>query len=252
MNTKKNLRPIYYGNSEDFNKYIGPRLRNLIPPLTKKYKKEIGKCEHCGNSSIELDAAHRTSFKRKKIIKENLEAYRVDEECYNVDLEEFEKLYIESHKPISKVILVLCNKCHRKYDNLNTENPIKKILNLDKTSKIKPVTKSKNIHTKKEIKGMKIGQFVQHCFREAFDQNLIKDDEIKRLQDTAYSKNIFNANFEILRFKNVSTNDENGRARYYKKELFCRDYHLSSQWYEEQWDYLLKWLREIGYKYNKN
>ena len=119
-------------------------------------------------------------------------------------------------------------------------------------SKIKPVTKSKNIHMKKEIKGMKIGQFVQHCFRDAFDQNLIKDDEIKRLQDTAYSKNIFNANFEVLRFKNVSINDKNGRARYYKKELFCRDYRLSSQWYEEQWDYLLKWLREIGYKYNQN
>ena len=45
-------------------------------------------------------------------------------------------------------------------------------------SKIKPVTKSKNIHMKKEIKGMKIGQFVQHCFRDSFDQNLIKDDEI--------------------------------------------------------------------------
>lgn len=148
MNSKKNLRSVYYGNLGDFNKYIGPRLRNIIPPLTKKYKKEIGKCEHCSNSSVELDAAHRHSFKRKKIIEENLEAYKIDEEYYNVDLEEFEKLYVESHKPISKVILVLCSKCHRKYDNLMIKKPIKTKSNLDKTS----IMKNKQRPNRKRVK----------------------------------------------------------------------------------------------------
>ena len=64
---------------------------------------------------------------------------------------------------------------------------------------------------------MKIGEFVRHCFRDAFDQNLIKVDEIKRLQDRAYSKNVFKTSDEILRFKNLSVNDENGYPRYYKE-----------------------------------
>tara|TARA_B100000575_G_C23076870_1_gene620320 strand:+ start:314 stop:1096 length:783 start_codon:yes stop_codon:yes gene_type:complete len=145
---KKKLGPIYYGNLADFNKYIGPRLRNIIPPLTKKYKKAIGKCEHCSNSSIELQAAHRHSFNRKKIIKENLETCKVDEEFYKVDLKEFENLYVESHKPISKVFIVLCDKCHRKYDNLNRKKPIKIKSNLDKAS----IMKNKQRPNRKRVK----------------------------------------------------------------------------------------------------
>ena len=117
---------------------------------------------------------------------------------------------------------------------------------------IKPMKNQKGISDKKQVNGMKIGEFVRHCFRDAFDQNLIKVDEIKRLQDRAYSKNVFKTSDEILRFKNLSVNDENGYPRYYKRELFCNDYHLYSQWYDEQWDHLLKWLRVIGYNYNKN
>ena len=91
---------------------------------------------------------HIDIVSKKKIIEENLEAYKIDEEYYNVDLEEFEKLYVESHKPISKVILVLCSKCHRKYDNLMIKKPIKTKSNLDKTS----IMKNKQRPNRKRVK----------------------------------------------------------------------------------------------------
>tara|TARA_B100000963_G_C22602799_1_gene661057 strand:- start:679 stop:1938 length:1260 start_codon:yes stop_codon:yes gene_type:complete len=107
---------------------------------------------------------------------------------------------------------------------------------------------SRNSSIKRKINGMKIGQFVQESFRNAYKKGLIKEEEIDRLQDPEYSKRIFNANYEVLRFKTKSVKDQNQVVRYYKKELFCDDFHLSSQWYETQWEFLLKWLNTIGYK----
>ena len=98
-------------------------------------------------------------------------------------------------------------------------------------------------------KGMKIGQFTQDSFRKAYDQGLISEEEINRLQDPEYSKRIFNANYEVLRFKTKSPEDHNQRVRYYTKELFCNDFLLTSQWIESQWDNLLAWLKLIGYKH---
>ena len=95
---------------------------------------------------------------------------------------------------------------------------------------------------------MKIGQFSQDSFRKAYKQGLITEEEINRLQDPEYSKRIFNANYEVLRFKTKSLKDHNEKVRYYMKELFCNDFRLTSQWYETQWEFLLKWLDTIGYK----
>ena len=98
---------------------------------------------------------------------------------------------------------------------------------------------------------MKIGEFIRDSFRKAYGQNLITEDEIKRLQDPEYSKRIFNAGFEVLKFKTTSIKDSGGWTRYYAKELFCEDYHLSSQWKETQRDGFLKWLKEIGYSHKE-
>jgi hypothetical protein len=34
------------------------------------------------------------------------------------------------------------------------------------------------------------------------------------------------------------------------REIFCGNYHLTSQWIEPQLDLYLKWLKKIGYDYN--
>ena len=107
---------------------------------------------------------------------------------------------------------------------------------------------SKNSSIKREVNGMKIGQFTQDSFRKAYEQGLISEEEINKLQDPEYSKRIFNANYEVLIFKTKSPKDHKQRVRYYTKELFCDDFLLTSQWYEPQWDNLLTWLKQIGFK----
>lgn len=105
--------------------------------------------------------------------------------------------------------------------------------------------------TKKEVNGMKIGQFVQNSFRKAYELNLLGEQEINDLQKPGYSKRVFNSNFEVLRNVNRTVEDELGRKRYYAREVFCGNYHLTSQWIESQWDLVLDWLRKIGYDYDQ-
>lgn len=105
---------------------------------------------------------------------------------------------------------------------------------------------------KKKVNGMKIGQFVQHSFRKLFELNLLSESEIIRLQQPEYSSRIFNSNFEVLRNKNRTIKDKHGRTRYYSREVFCGNYHLTSQWIEPQWELLLDWLKKIGYDYKNN
>tara|TARA_B110000971_G_C20013628_1_gene502791 strand:- start:77 stop:1081 length:1005 start_codon:yes stop_codon:yes gene_type:complete len=131
-----------------------------------------------------------------------------------------------------------------------------KLLKLD-SRKAKPVAnaitekiKPRVLGSKRTENGMKIGQFVQHSFRTAFEQNLISTTEIIQLQNPDYSKRTFGSNFEILKKTSRGITDENGRTRYYAREVFCGDYHLSSQWVEPQWDMLLGWLRRINFYYS--
>ena len=106
-----------------------------------------------------------------------------------------------------------------------------KLMSLDKGKEInKNITfspkidnKSRNSSIKREVNGMKIGQFVQDSFRKAYERGLISEEEIKKLQYPEYSKRIFNANYEVLRFKTKSPKDHNEKVRYYMKELFCND-----------------------------
>ncbi len=123
--------------------------------------------------------------------------------------------------------------------------------NFDKEIKIKPnITRISS--NKTTVNGMKIGQFVQYSFRKAYEQKLISDIEINNLQNPAYSKKTFNSNYEVLKNKNRPIEDEYGRTRYYAKEIFCGNYHLTSQWVEPQWELLLNWLKKIDYNYRNN
>ena len=146
--------------------------------------------------------------------------------------------------PISKVILVLCKSCHSLYDaNRNNLKAVNRV--------VKSNIKTNNGPQPRQENGLKIGAFVRDSFRKAYEQGLISEEEINRLQDPEYSKRIFNANYEVLRFKRKSLEDHNQRVRYYTKELFCNDFHLTSQWYEPQWDNLLAWLKQIGYTHKE-
>jgi len=93
--------------------------------------------------------------------------------------------------------------------------------------------------------GMKIGQFVQYHLTKAFEDNLISEEEIIRLQDKEYSKKELNQNFEVLRSPDKETTDEGGKNRYYTKNKFCGNYYLTSQWFEYHWIPFKNWLTKI-------
>jgi len=104
---------------EDFHKYIGPRVRNVIQSMTKKRKLELNHiCQDCKQTK-ELEAAHIKGNSRKEIIEKILEKNIIDKEkrLIKVDLDKIEKEIILSHKPIDKYFRFLCSNCHTKYDS---------------------------------------------------------------------------------------------------------------------------------------
>lgn len=107
------------------------------------------------------------------------------------------------------------------------------------------ISRPRMLINKKEVGGMKIGQFVQNTMRVLHEEKAIPSTEIKNLQDKSYSKKVFDQNYEILRrkFKNITSPD--GRTRYYSKEYFFDEYYLTSQWHERHWEKFLIWYKSI-------
>lgn len=165
--------------------------------------------------------------------------------------------FISNKRFYSEIVDSLLENIDEEHDTTELFSRAIKLMKLDnrKTESTGIVTKSvvPRISSKKrEVNGMKIGQFVQYSFRKALEKDLLSASEINNLQKPEYSKRIFNSNFEVLRNKNRSIEDEYGRKRYYSREIFCGDYRLTSQWFESQWELLLDWFNKIGYEYKNN
>jgi hypothetical protein len=163
--------------------------------------------------------------------------------------------FISNEQFYTEIVDPLIENTDDEHDTAELFSRAIKLLKLDnRKSNPKPIAVEKKISSrlsqkKRTVNGMKIGQFVQHSFRNAYEQNLISESEINNLQNSDYSKRTFDINFEILKNQNRDIKDEYGRTRYYAREIFCGNYHLTSQWIENQWDLLLNWLNKIGYNY---
>ncbi|MBK8744091.1 hypothetical protein [Propionivibrio sp.] len=106
--------PIFTGTSQEFKRYVGPRLRNFVQMITKKHKAAVGACEHCGCGG-QLESAHVKGRDRNQIIDLLLSAIST-ESVLTVELKQFEKNFKLEHDPVEKAILILCRECHMKYD----------------------------------------------------------------------------------------------------------------------------------------
>jgi len=107
----------FEGTIEDFKKYFDGYCRNKVQSISRKDRRACnGICQHCGEKA-ELQSAHVKGEERLTKIEKMLDENFVSEPPnYSVDLNEFEKLFIKSHRPIAKHFLFLCPVCHRKYD----------------------------------------------------------------------------------------------------------------------------------------
>lgn len=115
--------PIFEGSFEDFNRYVGPKLRNVIQNFTRTERnKEKGICEYCHKPAT-LQSAHKSGEERPEKILDLLKRYftvKNKNDWYRVPLDEFEKRFKDAHMPIRKHIFFLCNECHDKYDKRKT------------------------------------------------------------------------------------------------------------------------------------
>src|SRR5205823_2900398 len=107
----------FEGTIEEFMRFIGPHARILVWNITQKHRKKIGKCEDCA-STVKLEAAHVKGKERPLLIANILSQFKEDE-VIRIDLSEFEERFREAHLPIESTIRILCNSCHKKYDNSN-------------------------------------------------------------------------------------------------------------------------------------
>jgi hypothetical protein len=96
--------------SGEFTKYLGPYFRNKVQNKTRKYKNQIGYCEHCGVKNVTFDFAHKKGFGRKQIIDNLFDKYGAG------NLKKIEEEFDHLHNNLKSLGLVLCKKCHIEYD----------------------------------------------------------------------------------------------------------------------------------------
>lgn len=106
-------------NLKEFIHFFNPRIKQNVTILTKPYKEKLGCiCEICGKKMKILDAAHKHGRKRLDIIKQVLEEYKISDDTYKIDdLERVINQIDDAHKPVEDCFLILCKKCHKKYDS---------------------------------------------------------------------------------------------------------------------------------------
>ena len=92
---------------------------------------------------------------------------------------------------------------------------------------------------------LKIGKVAQLVLRPILESGRVSDEEIQKLQDKEYSKEVFNLNFPLL----VREDGKYERVRYYRNPITIggAKYMLCSQWAENQGNndrpYLMKWIK---------
>lgn len=106
----------FQGTAREFKRYFGPFARNNVQYFTRKYKAEVGACEHCG-ALKRLEAAHIHGRERNTLIGKVLGVDH-DGAIVDVDLALFEAAFLAEHQPFNRTFLILCFACHRRYDAL--------------------------------------------------------------------------------------------------------------------------------------
>ena len=107
---------IFEGSIQEFHHFIGPRIRNAINSLTRKYRQNLkGICEGCGQKK-ELHSAHVHGRERRSIIETILKPY-IDSKIIHCNIEEAENKILNAHLPIESCFKFLCHSCHVIYDS---------------------------------------------------------------------------------------------------------------------------------------
>lgn len=236
----------FVGTTEEFKRYIGPMLRNLVQQLTKKHKFEVGKCEHCSTSET-LEAAHVHGKDRGTIIDKILNNY-TNKDVVTIDLANFEQHFRNEHKIIDETILILCRSCHSKYDSAQPVQAIVEFKKEEIESTNLPIENSKMSSKKRLFSNQEIQRRISKVAQK------LPTNELEKYCKHQKSKELFDINFPL--FKRIDTNasqalksdavkDAQGINRWTWKYEFEKDgfkYAITTQWYERNDKYVKQWL----------
>ena len=106
---------LFVGDYNTFYKFIDGYARNKTLSLTRKHKS--GVCACCGTTEAEIQSAHKRGSERVDLVKKlfNESVLKTEKGEYFVDLDKFEKLFIDFTSDMSNFHF-LCGSCHTKYD----------------------------------------------------------------------------------------------------------------------------------------
>lgn len=106
----------FIGTIDEFLSFFSSGLcTNYVNRITKKYKREVGKCEMCGTKKG-LQTAHVHGFERPTLIAQVLQELEKDG-IVEIDFSDFLERFKDIHLPLKEKVKILCPKCHREYDN---------------------------------------------------------------------------------------------------------------------------------------
>ncbi|WP_460607711.1 hypothetical protein [Hymenobacter terrigena] len=114
----------FVGTIEEFKRYMGPFVRNLVQSVSKPWKMEANnQCEGVPEEPCEfrgeqqLEAAHVSTLSRAQIVEE---VFNLLAKNGCLDLFEAEQELRRRHSRHS--VLLLCKSCHDKYDGRMIRN----------------------------------------------------------------------------------------------------------------------------------
>lgn len=226
--------PKFIGTKEEFNKFFGGYCRNTVNRISKSSRDSLnGICQHCGHKA-ELQSAHIKGEERKTKMKNILDTHFVLESIiYSVDLDKFEKLFIESHMPIEEHFLFLCPDCHRKYDNSKDTNDVIVKIKVPESKGLveeNPATEvNDNEFYKKKYES--IQDYIKRLLPLLDNEGYISKRVIEDLKDKRYSEMYLGINLPLLSMKpNI-----NGHNRYWLNYKF-KGYYVCSQWWKQYFE----------------
>ena len=226
----------FIGTKKEFNRFFEPHLRNFVQNLTRKYRREIGKCEHCGTEN-NLESAHAKGKERMEIIDKILIDF-YSENNYRININDFENKFKKEHENLHEVILILCKDCHSTYDSKSLPKNFKQKMNVMKTLSPNRIYTNTEIQTKLSSKLKNFEQL-----------------DLEKFCNEKYCNNIFKINSPLLikipkdspiERKKEIVRDNNVNRWTWKYEFSKGDfiYAISTQWYEKNDLFVKEWLEK--------
>ncbi len=134
----------------------------------------------------------------------------------------------------------------RSYQMFNMFSDKKEINRISPRKVTNRIVRENNIEYDDNYKEFKVGKIARVILRKILEDGNITDEELDSLQQSNYSKRVFDIQYPLL----VKKGESFDKVRYYSQPLFIKGevYYMCSQWFEtvanNDRPYLISWIEE--------